>query len=253
MQMQFYWKCEECDEINEYPNVKICETCGSPMTPAAEQRVLHEIKEEEKRQVQIKKKEERRRREAERAKQEAERKRQEALKIAQQAEEERKRIKQREKKLKQKEAKEKKLAFVLRKCANFSSGFMRTLAVLAVGLTVLIFIQNADDINFDNAFKRVSDNFHTEYLAHTVIKSNNTVQETENDDGSEPSNEDLDVDKERNSRVQSKVGLQFSLIFEGVSSNIEKQFYYLKETFNPIANISALIEDIVEYISGGVV
>ena len=39
-----YWKCEECDEINPYPDARICETCGMPITPAAEQRALMEQK-----------------------------------------------------------------------------------------------------------------------------------------------------------------------------------------------------------------
>lgn len=92
--MQFYWKCEECDETNAYPTVKFCETCGSPMTPAAEQLVLREQKEDAKRQAQIKKEKERKRLEEQRAKQEAERKRQEALRAAERAEKERKKREQ---------------------------------------------------------------------------------------------------------------------------------------------------------------
>ncbi len=35
--MQAYWKCEECDEVNKYPQVKECETCGNYITPQAEE------------------------------------------------------------------------------------------------------------------------------------------------------------------------------------------------------------------------
>ena len=69
---------------------------------------------------------------------------------------------------------------------------------------------------------------------------------------SDSSDEELDVSEKRVSRVFNKVGIQFSSLFEGVSSNIENQFGYLKDTFKPGENISALVEDIVEYISGGV-
>lgn len=249
--MQFYWKCEECDETNAYPSVKVCETCGSPMTPAAEQRVLREQKEEEKRQAQIKKEQERKRREAQRAKEEAERKRQEALKAAQQAEEERKRREQLERKLKQKEERERKFATVLRKCSSFSSGFMRTFAVLAVIVAVVLFIKNADDVNIGNSFNRISNNIHTEYIAHTIVEPNDELQIDVNAEDV-PLDEDLDVNEKRVSRVLNKVGIQFSSLFGGVSSNVENQLDYLKDTYKPAENISDLVEDIVEYISGGV-
>lgn len=249
--MQFYWKCEECDETNAYPSVKVCETCGSPMTPAAEQRVLREQKEEEKRQAQIKKEQERKRREAQRAKEEAERKRQEALKAAQQAEEERKRREQLERKLKQKEERERKFATVLRKCSSFSSGFMRTFAVLTVIVAVVLFIKNADDVNIGNSFNRISNNIRTEYIAHTIVEPNYELQvDVIAEDV--PLDEDLDVNEKRVSRVLNKVGIQLSSLFGGVSSNIENQLDYLKDTYKPAENISALVEDIVEYISGGV-
>lgn len=235
--MQFYWKCKECDETNAYPSVKVCETCGSPMTPAAEQRVLCEQKEEEKRQAQIKK--------------EQERKRQEALRAAQQAEKERKRREELERKLKQKEEREKKFATVLQKCSNFSSGFIRMFAVLAVIVTVVLLIRNADHVSLENSFNRISSNIHTEYLAHTIAEPNSDVK-VDDSIKSESLNEDLDMSEKRISRVFNKVGLQLSSLFEGVTSNIENQFGYLRDTFTPAENISALVEDIVEYISGDV-
>ncbi len=249
--MQLYWKCDECDETNPYPGVKVCETCGTPMSFAAEQCVLREQKEEEKRQAQIKKEQERKRREAQRAKQEAERKRQEDLRAAKQAEEERKRREKLERKLKQKEELEKKFATVLRKCSSFSSGFMRTFAVLAVIVTVVLLIKNADHVNLENSFDRISNNIHTEYLAHTIVEPNSDV-EIDDSVESDSLNEDLDMSEKRVSRVFNKVGHQLSSLFEGVTSNVENQFGYLKDTFTPAENISALVGDIVEYISGGV-
>lgn len=250
--MQFYWKCEECDETNAYPSVKICETCGSPMTLAAEQRVLREQKEEEKRQAQIKKEQERKRREEQRAKQEAERKRQEALKAAQQAELERKRIAQLEQALKKREARETKFASILRKCTRFSSGFMRTVAVFAVVITVVLFIQNAENMNLNNSLHGISDNIHAEYLAHTIVKSADVSQgdveigEQTDQNGTSTENE------ERVSRVLNKVEIHISSAFTSVSKNIEDQITYLKNTYKPADNIAALVEDIVEFLSGGV-
>lgn len=249
--MQFYWKCEECDETNAYPSVKVCETCGSPMSPAAEQHVFREQKEEEKRQAQIKKEQERKRREAQRAEQEAERKRQKALMAAQQAEEERKRRKKLEIALLQKEKRKKKFASVLRKCSSFSSGLMRTFAVSAIIVSVVLFVKNSDNINLRNSFDRISNNIHTEYIAHTIFEPNTEMQGNVNIEA-DSSNDELNIIEKRASRVLNKVVIQFSSLFEGVSSNIENQFSYLKDTFKPAENISTLVEDIVEYISGGV-
>lgn len=51
----FYWKCEECDESNPYPLIKICETCGAVITKKAEKNVLLEIEKVEKKQRKIEK------------------------------------------------------------------------------------------------------------------------------------------------------------------------------------------------------
>lgn len=249
--MQFYWKCEECDETNAYPTVKFCETCGSPMTPAAEQLVLREQKEEAKRQAQIKKEKEQKRIEEQRAKQKAERKRQEALRAAERAEQERKKREQLEQALKRKEARETKFASILRKCTRFSSGFMRTFAVIVVIATIVLFIQNAERVNIGRAFQGVSDNIHSEYIAHTIVKEESSLQEKPEDSDIPQQSTDSN-DEERTSRVLNKITTQVPLAFNQVFSNIGNQVDYLKSTYKPAQNISEIVEDIVEFFSGGV-
>lgn len=236
--MQFYWKCEECDETNPYPNVKVCETCGSPMTPAAEQRVLREQKEEEKRLVQLKKEQELRRIQLEREKQELERKRQEAIKLA-------KKVQKIERRLKRREVLEKKLSKMLRFVSKFLSIFMRASAGLAVVVAVVVYVNNSDNLNMEKSFGIISENVQTEYLAHTIVVSDDDAQNSMNVE------EDSDATQKRVPREVNKVETQLSSLFEGVSSNIEDRYDYLYDTYDPAKNISALVEDIVEYVSGG--
>lgn len=237
--MQFYWKCEECDETNPYPSVKICETCGTPMSAAAEQRVLQEQREEE-----------RRRREEERARKEAERKRQEALEAAWRAEMERKRLAELEQKLRKKAAREAKFGSVYRKFSSFSSVLIRAFAVIAVILGIVLFIQNADRVSFEPAFERISSNIHSEYLAHTIVKSSDSVYINPEDSDANDRQEYFEED--RSSRVLDKIGERLSVTFDGVLSNIDDQFQYMKDTYTPAGNIVALYEYFVEFLSEGV-
>ena len=46
--MQFYWQCSECKKVNRYPSVHNCETCGATISSDEEQRVLNDIRMEEK-------------------------------------------------------------------------------------------------------------------------------------------------------------------------------------------------------------
>lgn len=272
--MQFYWKCEECDEVNPYPSVKVCGTCGALMTPVAEQRVLQEQKEEAKRQAQIKKDEARKHKEELRAKQEAEKKRQETLRATQQAEKERKRLAQLEQILKRREARETKFAAVLRKCTRISSVWLRSLAVLAVIVTVILFAHNEERVKFDNVLQGASENIHYEYLAHTVIELVDASQESsgnaevtsyENEDNAEATSQEgidnpadasqvqsVEQTEKRVSRIVNKVDDQFSVAFSGVSTNVKDQLAYLKDTYTPGDNISNLFNKIVEFLSGGV-
>lgn len=234
--MQLYWKCEECDETNAYPSVKVCETCGAPMSAAAEQRVLREQKEEERRQAQLKKEQERRRKEELRAKQEADRRRREAAMVARKAEEERQRLAELEQKLKKKAAREAKFGSFFRKASRFCTGVVRALAVIVIVLG-LVFIRKTDRVNFDYSLSHVSNNIQTEYMAHTIMKANNDNQ--------------LDYE-ERFTRVLAKIGDQLSVTFDGVLSNVEEQFQYIQHTYTPWDNLVVLFEDIVEFLSEGV-
>lgn len=49
---RYYWRCEECDETNSYPEVTECESCGAPIPEAELQRIQKEIKAEEERKEQ---------------------------------------------------------------------------------------------------------------------------------------------------------------------------------------------------------
>lgn len=235
--MQFYWKCEECDETNLYPDVKVCETCGSPMTPAAEQRVLREQKEEEKRLVRLKKEQELKRIQLEREKQELERKRLEAIKTA-------KKVEKIERRLKKRDYLEKKLSKIMRVVSKVLCISVRVSAGLAVVATVAVFINNSGNVNIMNSVDSISDNVQTEYLAHTIVETA--------DDESVDRDEVNTVGEKRVLRVKNKVGSQLSSIYKGVSSNVEDCYDCLYHSYDPGANISALVEDIVEYMSGGV-
>lgn len=248
--MQYYWKCEECDETNAYPDVKVCETCGAPMTPAAEQRVLREQREKAKRQAQLKKELERQRLEEQRARQEAERKRQERLKAAKQAEKERKKREQLEIALKKREEREQKAATALRKSLRFSGKLIRVAAALAVVATIVFFITNADNVDFSKSANTVSSNIHTEYLAHIVVKPSDMLGKNEEEDiESEKSNTELN--EKHVSRAWDKAATQFSVTFDRMSNNTKKQANYLIKTFRPGDNIEKLFENISERISGG--
>lgn len=248
--MQLYWKCEECDESNAYPQVKICETCGAPMTPAAEQRVLREQKEAERRQAQIKQEQERRLREAQRAKLEAEKKRQEALKAAKQAEEERKRIERLKKAMLQKEAREEKIVFVLRKCSRVACGIIRTFAALAVVVSVALFFQNMDNMNLERSLNGLSNRLYAEYLAHTIVDPDEDFQ----DGGAaeETSGEELDVAEKRVSRVMNKVRIQFTSLLDVTSSNIRNRFDNIKSILSTDEDTSAQLDGATEYVTGDV-
>lgn len=248
--MQYYWKCEECDETNAYPDVKVCETCGAPMTPAAEQRVLREQREEAKRQAQLKKELERKRLEEQRARQEAERKRQERIKAAKQAEKERKKREQLAIALKKREEREQKVATALRKSLRLSGKFIRVAAALAVVATIVFFITNADNVDFSKSANTVSSNIHTEYLAHIVVKPSDMLGKNEEED-IEPEKSNAELDEKHVSRAWDKAATQFSVTFDRMSNNTKKQANYLIKTFRPGDNIEKLFENISERISGG--
>ena len=134
--MQLYWKCEVCDESNAYPNVKVCETCGTEMSAEAEARVLREKDELERkaRELELAREAEERRRQAE----ERERLRRERLAA----------------KLKALEAREKKLVSFLKGMTAFFNIAFKVLAAAAVVVAIVIFVSNGDDVDFKNSLKR---------------------------------------------------------------------------------------------------
>lgn len=204
--MQFYWKCEECDETNAYPDVKECETCGAPMTAAAEKRVLLEQKEEERRQAQIKKAE----------------------------------------RLKKKEAREAKFALLFRKCTRFSSVLMRTLAIISVIFTVVLFVQNADKVDFDDSISVVSDNIHHEYLVHKIDGVNGISLEIAD------KSDQLAFLHKSFLQIVNNVKSSISSSANTATTNIQTQFKFLKSSYEPTKKVATLIEDLVEFILGKV-
>lgn len=239
--MQFFWKCEECDETNLYPDVKVCGTCGTPMSQAAEQRVLQEQKEEAARQEQIRKEEERRRKEEERRRKEEERRRLAALKAAEEAEKERQRLAKLELALQRRSAREARISGIYRRLTRALSLCMVLLAALAMVFTVVLFVRDADQVRFEGVYRNTWETFRTEYFAHTTPSSDPWE---EADPWDEP-------ESGRSSRVLENVRAGIPPAFDTVFSNAREQFLYLRETYTPIENISALIDRIMEFLSGG--
>lgn len=216
--MQFFWKCEECDETNLYPDVKVCGTCGTPMSPDAEARVLKEIKEEEKRQEQIRLEEERRQREAERRRKEEEKRRRE------------------EARRQQVEAREAKISGVYRRLTRILGICIMALAGLALVFTVVLFVRNADRVQFDGVGRNFKENVLTEYFAHTTPSA--VPWEDPPYTG-------------RTSRVIEHVRSEIPPAFKNVLSNVKEGVSSLKEAYTPMENISDLIDWIMEILSGG--
>jgi len=234
------------------------------MTQAAEQRVLKDIKEEERRQEQLKKEQERRRKEELRRKREAEMKRRQEQLAAQQAEREKRRIEELERILRKKKEREQKFGNFIRKTANFSRIAIKTSLIAMIIISVVILFKNSDKINFEEAFLNISQNVQNEYYSHTVVE--NPVEEqlegaesssTQSESAQSASTETVDetesgTPKEtRMLRSIKKVSDSFGPVTSNVSSKIKNQSSYITSTFHPIDNTAKLISDIVEYISGG--
>ena len=262
--MRHYWICDDCASENLYPDIKICETCGMEMTQAAEQRVLKDIKEEERRQEQLKKEQERRRKEELRKKREAEMKRRQEQLAAQQAEREKRRIAELERILRKKKEREQKIGNFIRKTTNFSRLAIKTSLIAMIIISAVILFKNFEKINFEEAFSNISQNVQTEYYAHTVV--NNSVEEhpegtetssAQSESAQGASGETVDgteseiPNETRTLRSVKKVSDSFGPITSNVSSKIKNQSAYITSTFHPIDNTAKLISDIVEYISGG--
>lgn len=226
--MRFYWKCEDCDSENLYPDVTVCETCEKPMSAAEEKRVLQQIKEYEQRQEALRLEAERKRREEELARLEAERKRQAELEAARRAEEERRRKAELERQLRLKLERETKFSAIYTKVANFFCGAMRVAAILAIVAGIVLAIVNADRLDhFEAALMDMSANLHSEIQAHTLLDTG-----------------------ESGSRVLHNL-YRLPRAFAGVFSNLGQQVSYLWESYTPADNVAHLIEDVSEFLSGG--
>jgi len=227
--MRFYWKCEDCDSENLYPDVTVCETCEKPMSAAEEKRVLQQMQEYEQQQEALRLEAERKRREEELARQEAERKRLAELEAARRAEEERKRKAEIERKLRLKLEPETKFCSIYSKTARILCAAMRIAAILAIVAGVVLAIANSDRLELfaDNLY-RLSANMREAYQAHTVLT----------DSG------------ESGSRLLHNLGDILPAV-KGVFSNVGRQAAYLWDSYTPVENITRLIADISEFLSGG--
>lgn len=136
--MQIYWKCEECDEVNAYPQVTVCETCLAPITDRARRKAVAEGKAEE-------------------------------LRIKTLAEEEER--KRKEKYLAEIEAEKAKQIAGIKKCLNFIRKCLSIAMISAVALATVIIAfvmtENIKAVDFDNELSNISTNIVTEYNAHT--------------------------------------------------------------------------------------
>lgn len=262
--MRHYWICEDCASENLYPDIRICETCGMEMTQAAEQRVLKDIKEEERRREQLKKEQERCRKEELRKKREAEIKRHQEQLAAQQAEREKRKIAELERILRKKKEREQKFGNFIRKTTNYSRFAIKTSLIVVIIISTVILFKNFKKINFEEAFLNISQNAQTEYYAHTVVDNSINEQpevtetssaQSENTQGASTEavyGTETEMSKEtRILRSIKKFSDSFGPITSDVSSKIKNQSAYITSTFHPIDNTAKLISDIVEYISGG--
>ena len=253
--MQFYWKCEECDETNPYPNVKICETCGAPMSAVAEQAVLREQREEALRLERLQQELQRKRREEERARLEAERKKREARIAAQRAEAERLRLAARKERLRKQEEAAKKFGSFYLKSAKFLVGLLRSTAVLVIIVSVLLGIKYTERITFKPAFERIFNNIRSEYLIHTVAQpidqAPDPLREEAAPDGaasSLPEGEDPAPDEgaaakvKRKARGLHKLDEQLCIVAEGIIEKVSNRFRELKDTYTPVSNTVDLIK-----------
>lgn len=221
--MPFYWKCNDCDEVNNYSQTKICETCGANIPASEERRIQKEIKLAKEREEQ--ERIERKRRE------EAERKRK--------LEERLKRLEQ-ERLIKIAENR-KKTTSAIRMSCKVPSIVVRSLLGVAVVASIIICIVNASNLKFDAIPQNVLSNISTEFDAHMDVievekKTDNTTNNAEN--------EKSDVNSQSEKQTEKQKIPHFA-------NNIREEFKYLSENFHPIDNFKAFFERVGNIFSGG--
>ncbi len=211
--MQMYWKCEECDETNPYPQKRICVSCGSPMSEQAKQKAIQNKKDEEALAEQKYKMEQlRKKREGEISKQDAKNDGARAGSSSKYT----KSIEERERIRKKKEKNEIKFSKIYIMTAQVASIVMRSLIFVAVILAVVVCAFNWDNTDFI----KVQDEF-KEKVVNSYIAL--TYQTEEGED----------------------------LLAPRFIDNLSRELETMLDHYNPIDNVFGLAEETAKFISGG--
>lgn len=213
--MRFYWKCSDCDEINDYSQTKICETCGADIPDSEEHRIQREIQLEKERK------------EAERIR----RKKQEEAERKRRLEEQiRKMEEERQRKLLFDRAK---TSNIIKQSCRITSIVMRALMGAAIIAAIIICIVNSSNLKFENVLKNPGQNISTEFDAHMdIIK----VEKTDSDasqKGDKQDSKGADKSEEDNNVTEQKI--------PHFANNIREEFLYLTKNFHPIDNFLEFI------------
>lgn len=209
--MRFYWKCSDCDEINDYSKTKICETCGADITDSEEHRIQKEIQLEKERK-------------------EAERIRRKKLEEA----ERKRRLEEQIRKLE--EERKRKMLFkrvrtsnIIKQFCRIPSIVMRALMGAAIVAAIIICIINSPNLKFENVLKNTGQNISTEFDVHMdIIEVEKTSADVSKDDAKQDSKE-ADSSKENESKITKQKIPHFA-------NNIREEFLYLSQNFHPIDN-----------------
>lgn len=214
--MRFYWKCSDCDEINDYSQTKICETCGADIPDSEEHRIQREIKLEKERK------------EAERIR----RKKQE---------EERRKRRLKEQIRKMEEERQRKVLLdrartsnIIKQSCRIPSIVMRALMGVAIVAAIIICIVNSSNLKFENVLKNPGQNISTEFDAHMdTIK----IEKAESDVSSKSEKQDS-KETDKSDVEDSKLTEQKIPHF---ANNVREEFLYLSKNFHPIDNFLKFI------------
>lgn len=214
--MRFYWKCSDCDEINDYSKTKICETCGADITDSEEHRIQKEIQLEKERK-------------------EAERIRRKKLEEAKR----KRRLEEQIRKLE--EERKRKMLFkrvrtsnIIKQSCRIPSIVMRALMGAAVVAAIIICIINSPNLKFENVLKNTGQNISTEFDVHMdTIK----VEKPKSNVSSKSKNQDSKgngkSDGEDSKLTEQKI--------PHFANNIREEFLYLSKNFHPIDNFLKFI------------
>lgn len=212
--MQFYWKCSECDEENDYSLTKVCETCGADIPDSEERRIQREIKLE------------------------AERKERERIeRIKREEAEQKRRLEERLRKLEEERQRKlledrRKISGIIKQSCRIPSIVMRSLIGVALTAAIVICVVNHSNLNFINIPKSVFENISSEFDAHMdvieVDKTSENNSEDKSDDNSEKKEEETtETEKQK---------------IPHFANNIQKEYRYLTENFNPEANFQEFFD-----------